>query len=226
MPMKASGKSTKRLSLLRRYLLAGLAVLAPLVLTLFVLGYLLQLAHRFVGVPVERMLAAQVGKEISGWLASLLGFLIVVALVLIVGAVASTVIGRRLLAYSERVLLQLPLIRTVYAPAKQIVEFFVNPSAMQFGAVVLVRYPHPNSYAIGFVTGRDVEVINAAAGRRLVNVFIPFAPVPMTGTLLLVPEEELVAVDMSAEDALKMIVSGGVVTPVKEAVPSQSTERS
>jgi uncharacterized membrane protein len=60
----------------------------------------------------------------------------------------------------------------------------------------------------------------------LVNVFIPFAPVPMTGTLLLVPEEELVAVDMSAEDALKMIVSGGVVAPVKEAVPSQSTERS
>lgn len=221
-----SASRPQRLNLLRRYFLTGLAVLAPLLLTLFIFGYLLQLVHRLVGVPVERFLAAQIGKEMSGWVSALVGVIVVMLLVLVVGTVASTVVGRRLFGYWERVLLQLPLVRTVYAPAKQIVEFFVNPSAMQFGAVVLVRYPHPDSYAIGFITGRDVEPINAATGRRLVNVFVPFAPVPMTGTLLLVPEEEVVPVDLSVEEALKMIVSGGVAAPTKGEIPSQTTERS
>jgi uncharacterized membrane protein len=132
-----------------------------------------------------------------------------------VGAIVSTVLGRRLAAFSERLLLQLPLIRTVYAPAKQIVEFFVNPTAVQFGAVVLVRYPHPNSYAIGFITGKDVEQLNSATGKKMVNVFVPFTPTPVTGIMLVLPEDEVIPVDLTVEEALKMVVSGGVVTPTR-----------
>lgn len=219
-------KSSTQFSLFRRYLLTGLAFLAPLVLTVFLFVYLFQLVHNFIGKPIDRVLSERVGGEWLGWVGSLLGFLIVLALILVIGAIASTVIGRRLFTYGERLLLQLPLIRTVYAPAKQIVEFFVNPNATQFSAVVLVRYPHPNSYAIGFITARDVDAINTATGKRLVNVFVPFTPTPVTGTLLLLPEEELIPVDLTVEEALKMVVSGGVVTPMRpETVAVQNTDR-
>ncbi|MCX7643450.1 MAG: DUF502 domain-containing protein, partial [Armatimonadetes bacterium] len=140
-------------------------------------------------------------------------------------AIVSTVLGRRLAAFSERILLQLPLTRTVYGPAKQIVEFFVNPSVIQFGAVVLVRYPHPNSYAIGFITGKDVEQIDAAVGKRTVNVFVPFTPTPVTGIMLVLPEDEVIPVDLTVEEALKMVVSGGVVTPTRALAEVSKEER-
>ncbi len=207
-------KPPTRFQLLRRYFLTGIAFLAPLVLTVFIFGYLFQLVHYWIGRPVAQWLPETiVAQDGSAWVASLLGFLIVIALILVVGAIISTMVGRRLATYSERLMLQLPIIRTVYAPAKQIVEFFVNPGSMQFGSVVLVRYPHPNSFALGFLTGRDVAPINAATGRRMVNVFVPFTPTPVTGILLLVPEEEVIPVDLTVEEALKMVVSGGVVTP-------------
>ncbi|MER3501563.1 MAG: hypothetical protein IMHGJWDQ_000532 [Candidatus Fervidibacter sp.] len=205
-----------RFQLLRRYFLTGIAFVAPLALTVFILGYLFQLVHRWIGRPVAKLLPQAGGMpDGSAWIASLIGFLFIVGLLLVIGAITSTMLGRRLATFSERVLLGLPLIRTVYAPAKQIVEFFVNPTSVQFGAVVLVRYPHPNSYALGFITGRHVEPLEAATGKRLVNVFIPFTPTPITGTLLLVPEEELIPVDLTVEEALKMVVSGGVVTPTR-----------
>ncbi len=207
-------KPPTRFQLLRRYFVAGIAFLAPLALTIFVFNYLFQLAHRWIGRPVSRLLPETlIPQDGSAWVASLIGFLILVGLILIVGAVVSTMVGRRIAVYSERLMLQLPLVRTVYAPAKQIVEFFVNPSTIQFGAVVLVRYPHPGSFVLGFLTGRDVESINAATGKRMVNVFVPYTPTPFTGILLVVPEEDVIPVNMSVEDALKMVVSGGVVTP-------------
>lgn len=205
-----------RFQLLRRYFLTGIAFVAPLALTIFIFGYLFQLLHHWIGRPVSKLLPETlVAPDGSAWIASLVGLLLLIGCILAVGAVVSTVLGRRLATFSERILLQLPLVRTVYAPAKQIVEFFVNPTAVQFSAVVLVRYPHPNSYAIGFITSRDVEPLENALGKKLVSVFVPFTPTPVTGTLLILPEDEVIPVDLTIEEALKMIVSGGVVTPVR-----------
>ncbi len=209
-------KPPTRFQLLRRYFLTGVAFVAPLALTVFIFGYLFQLLHHWIGRPVSKLLPETlVAPDGSAWIASLVGLLLLIGCVLLVGAIVSTVLGRRLAAFSERILLQLPLVRTVYAPAKQIVEFFVNPTAVQFGAVVLVRYPHPNSYAIGFITGRNVEPLESATGKKLVNVFVPFTPTPVTGIMLVLPEEEVIPVDLTVEDALKMVVSGGVVTPAR-----------
>ncbi|MFN4179389.1 MAG: DUF502 domain-containing protein, partial [Armatimonadota bacterium] len=137
-------KPPTRFQLLRRYLLTGIAFVAPLALTIFIFGYLFQLLHHWIGRPVSNLLPERlVAPDGSALVASLVGLVLLIACILVVGAVVSTVVGRRLAAFSERILLQLPLIRTVYAPAKQIVEFFVNPSAIQFSAVVLVLSPHP-----------------------------------------------------------------------------------
>lgn len=207
-------KSPVQLSLFRRYFLTGLAFLAPLALTVFVLVYLFQLVHNSIGKPIDKFISEFVGRPIIG-----VGFLVALLVVLVVGIVASTVIGRRLFAFGERLLMRVPLIRTLYPPAKQVVEFFVKPTAVQFGAVVLVRNPVvSNSYAIGFITGQNVDVIITATGKKLVNVFVPFTPTPITGILLLVPEEELITVDLTVEEALKMVVSGGVVVPVSQAM--------
>lgn len=207
-------KPPTRFQLLRRYFLTGVAFVAPLALTIFIFGYLFQLLHHWIGKPVSKLLPETlIAPDGSAWIASLVGLLLLIGCVLTVGAIVSTVLGRRLVAFSERILLQLPLIRTVYAPAKQIVEFFVNPSAIQFGTVVLVRYPHPNSYAVGFITGRNVRQFDDAIGKRMVNVFVPFTPTPVTGIMLVVPEDEIIPVDLTVEEALKMVVSGGVVTP-------------
>ena len=205
--------------------MTGIAFVAPLALTIFIFGYLFQLLHNWIGRPVSKLLPETlIAPDGSAWIASLVGLLLLIGCILIVGAIVSTVLGRRLAAFSERVLLQLPLIRTVYAPAKQIVEFFVNPSAMQFGAVVLVRYPHPNSYAIGFITGRNVEQLDNATGKRTVNVFVPFTPTPVTGIMLVVPEDEVIPVDLTVEEALKMVVSGGVVTPLRVLAETREGE--
>lgn len=209
-------KPPTRLQLLRRYFLTGVAFIAPLALTVFILGYLLQLLYNWIGRPVAKLFPETlVAPDWSAWIASFVGLLLLVGCILIVGAIVSTVLGRRFAKLSEKILLNLPLIRTVYAPAKQIVEFFVNPAAVQFGSVVLVKYPHPNSYAIGFITGKDVKPLVDATGKSLVNVFVPFTPTPVTGIMLVLPEDEVIPVDLTVEDALKMVVSGGVVTPTQ-----------
>ncbi len=205
--------------------MTGIAFIAPLALTIFIFGYLFQLLHHWIGRPVSKLLPETViAPDGSALIASLVGLLLLIACILVVGAIVSTVVGKRLAAFSERILLQLPLIRTVYAPAKQIVEFFVNPSAIQFSAVVLVRYPHPNSYAIGFITGRNVEALESATGKKLVNVFVPFTPTPVTGILLILPEEDVIPVDLTVEEALKMVVSGGVVTPTRLSMETAERE--
>ncbi|MGQ9462995.1 MAG: DUF502 domain-containing protein [Candidatus Fervidibacter sp.] len=207
-------KPPTRLQLLRRYFLTGVAFIAPLALTVFILGYLLQLLYNWIGRPVAKLFPKTlVAPDGSAWVASFVGLLLLIGSILVVGAIVSTVLGRRIAELSEKILLNLPLIRTVYAPARQIVEFFVNPTAVQFGSVVLVKYPHPNSYAIGFITGKDVKPLVDATGKRLVNVFVPFTPTPVTGIMLVLPENEVIPVDLTVEDALKMVVSGGVVTP-------------
>ncbi|MCS7185507.1 MAG: DUF502 domain-containing protein [Armatimonadota bacterium] len=219
-------KPPTRFQLLRRYLLTGIAFVAPLALTIFIFGYLFQLLHNWIGRPISKLLPETlIVPDGSGWVASLIGLLLLIGCILVVGAIVSTVLGRRLAAFSERILLQLPLIRTVYGPAKQIVEFFVNPGAIQFGAVVLVRYPHPNSYAIGFITGKEVEELDNAVGKRTVNVFVPFTPTPVTGIMLVLPEDEVIPVDLTVEEALKMVVSGGVVTPTKVLAETSGGEK-
>ncbi len=193
---------------IKRYLLTGLAFLAPFALSILLLIYLIQLINNSIGRPIDNLVSDLIGRQVVG-----LGFLTALLLVLATGIIASTVIGRRLFSLGEKLILQIPLLKTLYPPAKQVVEFFVRPTSISFSSVVLVPHRQLGYYVIGFVTGRSPESFGQPLGRRLVNVFIPFTPTPITGILVVVPEEDVISVDISVEDALKMIVSGGVVSP-------------
>lgn len=200
---------------LRRYLLAGLAVTIPTVVTLFILGRIYQLLQDQVGERAERYLVAHVSwiAPDQAWASVTVGAVLTLVLLVVVGWISSTVFGRRLVALGERVVQRVPVVGWIYAPARQLVTLLFGAKQVAFRRVVLVAYPRPGCYCIGFVTAEPMEETRRRTGSELVNVFVPFSPTPVTGILLLVPRDELVEVDYSVEEGMKLVISGGVLTP-------------
>lgn len=212
----------------RRSFRTGLILLLPTVATAAVLvwigGIIYRNAIRHLYIRILGFLAGE-GGELAPWADRALAFFVVVALLtaiiivasILLGAFASTVLGRRTVRGLEKRIAQVPIVRFVYPSAKQVMEFFANRGETAFGRPVMVTYPREGSYVLGFVMAKDVAAINAATGVCMVNVFVPYSPMPATGIVLVVPEEDVIAVDLSTEDALKMVMSGGVVTPSQAA---------
>lgn len=191
------------LSRLRRYLVTGLIVVAPIGVTAYVLVWLFEHLDAILG----QWLPLQVRFPGVGLLALLL-------ILLFVGWMLRWAVGRRLVAWWNRVLSRLPLTRRVYNASSQIVQTFLDRNDRVFQSVALIEYPSPGSYAVVFVTARaPSSVASQRPGEDLVSVFLPTTPNPTTGYLLLIPAERLRIVDMTVEDAMKFIISAGVVTP-------------
>lgn len=182
---------------LRTYLITGLLVILPLAVTLLLLRFLFTELDNVLQPVVRRLL----GRTITG-----LGFIAGFALILLAGAVASNVLGRRVIDRFERLMLRIPLARTVYGSIKQFSEGMLLPGRGAFQRVVLVQWPRPGLYAIGFVTGGDLR--GTASG--LLHVFIPGTPNPTSGFVVIVSEREVQPVDLTVEQALKFIISGGI----------------
>ncbi|UCG52521.1 MAG: DUF502 domain-containing protein [Candidatus Latescibacterota bacterium] len=189
---------------LRRHFFTGLLVLTPTVIT----GWLVWKIF----VTVDNLIAPFQKKfpliDIPG-----IGFVFVLLIILITGFLASNLIGRRFIALGERLLNRLPLIRRIYNASKELSEVFLTDKKTVFQSVVLIRYPHPNSYALAFVTNRGAGYFNTLVGDELINVFIPTTPNPTSGFLLMIPKGETFPVDISVEEAMKMVISGGAFTP-------------
>lgn len=182
---------------LRTYLITGLLVILPLAVTLLLLRFLFTELDNVLQPVVRRLL----GRTITG-----LGFIAGFALILLAGAVASNVLGRRVINRFERLMLRIPLARTIYGSIKQFSEGMLLPGRGAFQRVVLVQWPRPGLYAIGFVTGGDLK--GTASG--LLHVFIPGTPNPTSGFVVIVSEREVQPVDLTVEQALKFIISGGI----------------
>ncbi|MBC7105815.1 MAG: DUF502 domain-containing protein [Firmicutes bacterium] len=186
---------------LRNYFLAGLAVILPVTVTL----YLLKLVLGFVDGLAGGVLSLFTKRHIPG-----IGLVSTVLVVLGVGLVATNVVGRRLVAFWDGLLLRIPLVNTVYRTSKQVVEALWYRERA-FRRVVLVEYPRRGVWAVGFVTGETVwEDRNS---ERWLNVFVPTTPNPTSGFLLLFPPSEVVCVDLPVEEGIRMVVSGGIIGP-------------
>lgn len=184
-------------------LLAGVAFAVPLVVTYWVLAAV----YRLVNGLSEPWLRA-FGLEFPG-----LGFLITLLLFMGLGFMATHVIGRRLLERFEGFLLRIPVVSSIYAGTKQILQSFQGAgSSARFQRVVVIPYPAQGSYLFGFATGRLSE---GGTGREMTMVFVPTAPNPTTGLIVAVPSSEVRDCDMTIEEATKMLFSGGLVTPVR-----------
>ena len=208
-----SGEKAKRLGLigrLRNYFLAGLLVTAPIVITV----YIAWVVVNFVDSRVTPLIPAKYNPEtylpinIPG-----LGLLIVFVAITLIGALTAGFIGRFILRSGERILARMPVVRSLYGALKQIFEAVLTHSSTAFRKVVLIEYPRRGIWVIGFITGSTKGEVQNLTEDTLINVFLPTTPNPTSGFLLFVPSKNVYELSMSVEEGIKMVVSGGIVTP-------------
>jgi uncharacterized membrane protein len=189
---------------LRRYWLAGLFVLAPTALTAWVVWSLFTFFDNILGTELRAR-----GISVFG-----LGFVTLNVVILLLGWLAANILGRRVFALWDRVMHRVPLINKIYATLRQIGELLIGPSrGKSFGRVAIVEFPSPGSWGLGFVTSTTSGEVGEKTGKPVRSVFIPSAVNPTTGFLLLVPEDRIAYLEMTAEQAMKMIVSAGALVP-------------
>jgi len=141
------------------------------------------------------------------------GVVTTLTLVFLIGLFTKNWAGRKLWDIGENIVARIPVIRSVYVGAKQVVDTFATNSTKSFSKVVMLEYPRKGIYCLAFITSHTKGEAQERTEEDLVNIFLPTTPNPTSGFLLLVPKEDLIELDMSVEDGIKMIVSGGLVTP-------------
>lgn len=196
-------------SFLKKTFLAGLIAFLPIAGTLWLLKILIFTAEGlFEGLIPPRFRPINlIGYDIPG-----MGILAAFVLVLVVGLFTRLYIGKELLAYGDRLFSRLPFGRGIYTAIKQFVST-ITGSGQNFRQVVLVEYPSPGTYVIGFLTGQTGGEVQEKTRQEIVSVFLPTTPNPTSGYLLLYPKNKVTPLEMSVEEAFKFIVSGGVVAP-------------
>jgi uncharacterized membrane protein len=185
---------------LRGQFMAGILVVVPVGATVLILVWLFNSIDNI----LQPAISAIFGRNIPG-----VGFGATIILIYIIGAIARNILGKRIIQYGESLLARVPIFRQLYSGIRQIVVSFAVPDKAGFLKVVLVEFPRAGMYAIGFVTN-ELKITN---GEKLLNVLIPTSPTPTSGFLQIVKEKDVVRTNLSVDEALKMIVSGGIMTP-------------
>ncbi|MGD8374520.1 MAG: DUF502 domain-containing protein [Acidobacteriota bacterium] len=211
---------------LRRLLLRGLLAVLPLVITFWLLAVLFQFVDARLGSLVANLLES-VGVEdaragIWRYLVPFLGMAVVLVLLALIGGLATNFLGSRLLALFERLLLRIPLVRTIYTSAKQLLEAITVGRKGAFREVVAFEYPRRGIWVLGFVSSTMPGRVLTAGDDEMVNIFLPTTPNPTSGFLLVLPARDVRRLPITVEEGIKMIVSGGLMLPpsmVREPVP-------
>jgi uncharacterized membrane protein len=195
---------------LRAYFLAGVIVTAPIGITVLLIWQFITFLDGQVGslIPERYNPESYLPFSVPG-----LGLLITIAFLTLVGFLAAGLAGRTLVRIGERLLSRMPVVRSVYGTLKQIFETVLAQSSRSFREVVLIEYPRRGIGAIGFVTGPTRGEVQVRSEEELVNVFLPTTPNPTSGFLLFVPKRDLVHLDMTIEEGIKLVISGGIVAP-------------
>jgi len=203
---------------MRGWFFTGLLVTAPVMLTIYITWLFIDIIDAQVmglipsGLRDYITLQAPLIGKIPG-----LGLLVGLVVITLIGALAAGFFGRWLIRLGENILNRMPVIRSIYGATKQIFETVLSAQSNAFREVVLVEYPRTGLWVIGFVTGTTRGEVQESIPRETVNVFIPTTPNPTSGFLLFCPHKELVYLKMSVEDAVKLVVSGGIVAPPSPA---------
>jgi len=206
----------------RFYLATGLMVWIPLIVTVWLTWWL----FKNVGLGIENLIQDmyawlnEVGERVPrlSYLSEFeyrqgFGFLISVALFLSTGILARNLVGQRIIRTFERQISRVPVLNRVYKAVRQIRDVFVNRDGAVFQQVCIVEYPRKGVYAAAFITSREQGVIQQALGKNLVSVFLPTTPNPTSGFLLYLPPEDITEVDITIEEAMKLIISAGAYNP-------------
>lgn len=197
------------MSLLRRYLVAGLLVWLPLVATFTVIRLLVQwMDQSLLLLPDQYHPENLLGFAIPG-----LGVVLSLLILLFTGLIAANLFGRKLVSLWELLLFRIPLVRSVYSAVKQLAETMFSDSGQSFRKVLLVEFPRPGLWTLAFQTGSEQGEAQRLTGRDVVNVYIPTTPNPTGGYFVMVPREDVRELEMSVDEGLKMLLSMGAVVP-------------
>lgn len=201
---------------IRRYLAAGLLIWVPLGVTLLIIKFLVDLMDQTLlllprGLRPETLL----GFRIPG-----LGIVLTAVIVIATGMVVTNLLGRQMFHLGERLLSRIPLVSAIYTSVKKLTETVFAGGGKSFRKVVLIEYPRIGVWSVAFMTGDGAPEMEARTGHEMINVFVPTTPNPTSGFVLIVPRKDVIELSMSTDEALRFILSAGVVVPeyTKEAL--------
>ncbi|WP_435685436.1 DUF502 domain-containing protein [Sedimenticola selenatireducens] len=194
---------------IRRYLVAGLLVWVPLGITLLVVRLLVRwLDGSLLLLPEAYRPENLLGFSIPG-----LGVVVSVLILFVTGVLAANLFGRSLVSVWERLLARIPLVRSIYSGAKQLAETMFSEAGQSFRKVLLIEFPRKGLWTLAFQTGTDAGEAQHKTGRDVINVYVPTTPNPTGGYFVMVPREDVIELEMSVDDGLKMLMSMGAVVP-------------
>lgn len=206
---------------LRKWLLSGLLVIVPLVITLGVLNWIIGTLDQTLWLLPSDWTDWLNAHRVRG-----LGVLLTLAILLVVGAVASNFVGKRLLGWGDAVVRRIPVVRSIYSSVKQVSDTLFSENGNAFRTAVLIEWPRPNSWTIAFVTGTPgAEVLDHLGGGEYLGVYVPTTPNPTGGYFVMLKRSDCIELKMSVDEALKYIVSMGVVVPGGPATIAVNPQR-
>ncbi len=194
---------------LRRYLVAGLLVWIPLGVTIFILRVLIGLMDRsLLLIPQQYRPEEWLGFTIPG-----LGLILTLLVLLVTGLLAANIVGRSMVGLWESMLDRIPVVRSVYSAAKNFAEIVFSDSGQSFKKVLLIEYPRKGIYSLAFQTATNLGEVQGRTGEEMICTFVPTTPNPTSGYIIILPKKDIIELDMDIDEALKMIISLGVVVP-------------
>ncbi len=208
---------------LRRYLIAGLLVWVPLIVTGLIIKFLVDaLDFTILLLPPGWRPEALLGFNVPG-----AGVVFAIVVVFLTGLVVANIVGRKLIDLGESIVQRIPLVSSIYRAVKQLMQTLLHDGGQSFRRVLMVQYPRKGLWTLGFQTGVGIGELQERTERTVLTVFIPTTPNPTSGFVILVPQEEAIELDMSVEDGLKFVMSLGVLVPpwpVPKATPVLAPE--
>ncbi|AHE67395.1 DUF502 domain-containing protein [Legionella oakridgensis] len=198
---------------IRSYLLAGLVVWLPILVTFVILRFLVDLLDQTMALLPKAYQPEQLfGIHLPG-----LGVLLSLLLLLVTGIIATNILGQRLVSWSESILERIPLVRSIYNATKQVIQAIFATNSQAFRKVLLVEYPRKDMWSLAFQTGVTNAELNRHSKSELISIFIPTTPNPTSGYLMMVPKSDVIELAMTIDEALKFIISLGVMQPLSPA---------
>jgi uncharacterized membrane protein len=201
---------------MKRYLIAGLIVWVPLGITIWVLAFLINTLDQILLVLPESVRPDTVlGFHMPG-----LGVVLSAAILLLTGVIAANFAGARLISLWEALLSRIPFVKSIYSGVKQVSDTLLSDSSYAFRKALLVEFPYPGSWTIAFLTGAPAAAVTKFLDEEYVSVYVPTTPNPTSGYFVMLPKSHVHELDMTVDEALKYIISMGVVAPKPHVAPT------
>jgi uncharacterized membrane protein len=201
---------------IKHYLLTGLIVVVPAAITLYIIQALIGVMDQVLSIiPQPYHPDTLLGFHLPG-----LGLVLLILLIFVVGIATHNYAGKKMVGFGEALVRRIPVVRNIYQALKQFTEAIFLNSGGHFKQVVMLEFPRKGVFSLGFSAGPARGELERQAGERIWHIFIPCTPNPTTGYYVLAPEKDLLLLQMSVEEAFKLIISGGLIAPGSDSRPS------